>query len=70
MCSMNENLQFLANSRMQFKEFQLYQQQLKEKYGENIPPEILAEITSELKRFRVKYIEEANKVNPPRKNFL
>lgn len=67
---MNENLQFLANSRRQFKEFQLFQQQLRQKYGENIPPEFLEEITCELKRFRLKFSEEASKVNPPKKNFL
>lgn len=67
---MNENLQFLANSRMHLKEFQLYHQQLKEKYGENIPPEILKDLSSELKRLREKYSKEANKVNPRKGNFL
>lgn len=67
---MNENLQFLSNSRMQLKEFQIYHQQLKEKYGENIPPEILKEITSELKRFREKYNLEASKINPRKKDLF
>lgn len=67
---MNEKLQFLANSRMQFRELQLFHQQLKEKYGENIPPEFLEQVASELKRFRQKFNEEASRVNPRKENFL
>lgn len=67
---MNENLQFLANSRMRLKEFQIYHQQLKEKFSDNIPPDILKELTCELKRFRERYSKEASKVNPRNKNFL
>ncbi len=67
---MNENLKFLAKSRIQFKDLQIFHCELKQKYAENIPPEVLQEVTCELKRFRLKFRTEADKVNPPKKNFL
>jgi hypothetical protein len=61
---MNEIVIFREQSQLALKEIQLYHKQLRDQYGENIPMEILLEMTAELKHFREKYAAIKKKLFP------